>query len=322
MESFENNADFAANAGRGFIVGAPRSGTTLLMNLVAAHPQIAPVYETGYIRHLLWFCERVSRPSSGGWRENIFAGLRRHLIDGGMEKCAKQFVNKVLSYYTATDTTTRGKTKDEFFPFGNSCIEYNYCDLVHETQRLLDAVVRGDEAKDAFLLGRRYIDRLFAIHCSRMNRPYWVSKTPSLVRRLDLLHKMYPDCAIIHIVRDGRDVALSTISVRLGPKNVRHAARRWKDMVLSSRRLEKNRRYLEIRYEELITAPEQTLDSVFTVLGFDERPSASLPGLKIYRHREKVWRTGLTMNDKITFAKEAGDLLIELGYEKDDAWVG
>jgi hypothetical protein len=41
----------------------------------------------------------------------------------------------------------------------------------------------------------------------------------------------------------------------------------------------------------------------------------------IYRHREKVWRDGLTKQDKIVFAKEAGDLLIALGYEKDDAWV-
>lgn len=322
MESFENNADFTANAGRGFIVGAPRSGTTLLMNLVAAHPQIAPVYETGYVRNLLLLCERIAQTSSGGWREKIFVGMGRRLIGGGWEKHTKQFVDKVLPYYKATDTTKRGKTKDEFFPFGNRCIEYNFCELVHETQRFIDGLAAPDDGvNDPFLLARRYIDRLFAIHCSRMNRPYWVNKTPSLVRRLDLLRKMYPECAIIHIVRDGRDVALSTISLRNGPNNVRDAARRWKDMVLSSRRLEKNQRYLEIRYEQLIAAPEQTLDSVFAALGFDARPSAGPPGLAIYRHREKVWRDGLTKNDKAAFAREAGDLLIELGYEKDDAWV-
>jgi hypothetical protein len=41
----------------------------------------------------------------------------------------------------------------------------------------------------------------------------------------------------------------------------------------------------------------------------------------IYRHREKVWCDGLSKKDKIIFAQEVGDLLIALGYEKDNAWV-
>ncbi len=322
VDSFENNADFAASAARGFIVGVPRSGTTLLMNLVAGHPQIAPVYETGYLRNLLLLCERVSRGSNGGWREKILFRMGRHLPGVGLDKIAKQFVGKVLPYYQPTSTTERGKTRDEFFPFGNLCIEYNFCELVRETQRFVDGLVAGDGAAiDPFVLGRRYIDRLFAIHCSRMNRPFWVNKTPSLVRRLDLLRKMYPECAIIHILRDGRDVALSTVSMRQGPNNVRDAARRWKDMILSSRRLDRHHRYLEIRYENLIDMPDQAMAAVFTLLDVEARATLSLPGLEIYRHREKIWRDGLTKKDKIEFANEAGDLLIELGYEKDDRWV-
>jgi Sulfotransferase family len=237
-------SDFAASAGRGFIVGAPRSGTTLLMNLVAAHPEIAPVYETGYLRNLLMFCERFSQSSNGGWRSGILSKIGKHLSRGGINREAGQFAGKVWSFYKSTDVIKRGKTKDEFFPFGNRCIEYTYCELVKETKYFLDALAsRKNDAKDPFQLGRRYIDRLFAIHCARMNRPFWVNKTPSLVRRLDLLRKMYPECAIIHIVRDGRDVTLSTISLRSGPNNVRDAARRWKDMVLGSRRLENQHRY-------------------------------------------------------------------------------
>ena len=216
-----------SSAGRGFIVGAPRSGTTLLMNLVAAHPDIAPVYETEFVRNLLELCGREARSANRLWAGKICSYILSYLGRRQVEKSARHFTGKVLPFYQPTDRRKFGKTKDEFFPFGNRCIEYNFCELVRETENCVNALGnRNGGCDDPFLIGRSYIDRLFAIHCSRMNRPFWVNKTPSLVRCLDLLHRMYPECVIIHIVRDGRDVALSTVALRRGPNNVRDAARR------------------------------------------------------------------------------------------------
>jgi Sulfotransferase family len=322
VEQFDHCVVFESSAGRGFIVGAPRSGTTLLMNLVAAHPEIAPVYETGFVRNLLRLCDREARASSGLWREKFFSQVRRQIDGRRTKKRAKRFVGKVLPSYQSTNRRKFGKTKDEFFPFGNRCIEYNFCELIHETAAFVGALAtQNGGSGDSFTLGRRYLDRLFAIHCSRMNRPFWVNKTPSLVRCLDLLHRMYPECGMVHIVRDGRDVALSTTSVRSGPNNVLDAARRWKEMVRAGRRLAHNHRYLEVRYEELIAAPAKIMESVFTLLGFGASAAGSLPGLRIYGHREKVWREDMAPKDKRDFYKVAGDLLMELGYEKDDRWV-
>ena len=230
-------------------------------------------------------------------------------------------VKKVLPYYQPSDRRRFGKTMDEFFPFGNRYIEYNFCDLIHETERFVNAFQALDDVPDPYVLGRRYLDRLFAIHCNRTGRSFWVNKTPSLVRRLDLLHKMYPECGIVHIVRDGRDVALSTVSLREGPNTLRDAARRWKDMVLSGRRMLGSDKYLELHYEDLIAQPAQNMETVFAFLGFDVRTAGDLPGLKIYGHRQKVWRASMTQQAKVDFAKEAGDLLIQLGYEKDNRWL-
>jgi len=304
-----------STAARGFIVGAPRSGTTLLMNLVAGHPEIAPIYETGFLRNLLSLCERAESASRRGWTRKISTLLGREPLQTRIH----QFVCKVLPYYQATDRRKFGKTKDEFFPFGNCCIEYTFCELVRETEKFAGALPATD---DPFRAGRSYIDRLFGIHCARMNRPYWVNKTPSLVRSLESLHKMYPETALIHIVRDGRDVALSTISLKQGPNTARAAARRWRDMVQSGRRMHGSTKYLEVRYEDLIAAPDKVLQKVFAALGVDRSGVRELPGLKIYGHREKVWRAGLAESDRRAFAEEGGDLLIELGYEKDDAWIG
>ena len=92
-------------------------------------------------------------------------------------------------------------------------------------------------------------------------------------------------------------------------------------MVLSGRRLRGNAKYLEVRYEDLIAMPHRILKTVFDALGFDACAARDLPGLKIYGHREQVWRQGLPKKAKLDFARAAGDLLIQLGYEKDDAWV-
>ena len=32
-----------------FIIGVPRSGTTLLVNLLGSHPLLAPIYETRFL---------------------------------------------------------------------------------------------------------------------------------------------------------------------------------------------------------------------------------------------------------------------------------
>jgi hypothetical protein len=69
--------------------------------------------------------------------------------------------------YQSANGRTHGKTPDEFFPFGNTCIEYNYCELVHETERFVKALGDGGCTGDSFAVGRRYLDRLFGIHCAR-----------------------------------------------------------------------------------------------------------------------------------------------------------
>src|SRR5690242_5801180 len=156
-----------SGSARGFIVGAPRSGTTLLINLIAGHPEIAPIYETGFLRNLLSLCERTKKTSHGGRFRKIMCLVGRDPL----QRKIHEFVCKVLPYYQATDRRKFGKTKDEFFPFGNQCIEYTFCKLVHETEKFASELPIAD---DPFRVGRSYIDRLFGIHCARMNRPYWV----------------------------------------------------------------------------------------------------------------------------------------------------
>ena len=69
----------------------------------------------------------------------------------------------------------------------------------------------------------------------------------------------------IHIIRDGRDVALSLSEVSWGPDDITVAAEKWASELRKARKRAKNLvggTYMEIHYEDLVTDPEPVLRKV------------------------------------------------------------
>lgn len=96
----------------------------------------------------------------------------------------------------------------------------------------------------------------------------WADNTPLHLLYLDQIKATIPNAQIVHIIRDGRDVAMSLS--RLGwpacfPWDTKHrlaiSGLYWKWLVSQGR--ESGRKlgpdYLELRYEELVSRPEETL---------------------------------------------------------------
>jgi len=46
-----------------------------------------------------------------------------------------------------------------------------------------------------------------------------------------------------------------------------------------------------------------------------------LSQFKVSKERTEVWRSRFSQAERRVFAQEAGDLLVELGYETDYSWV-
>ena len=63
-----------------------------------------------------------------------------------------------------------------------------------------------DEATEDVI---KYIRQWFDIFHSKSKKPILLEKTPSNVFRIPFMHKVFPEGKFIHIIRDGRDVALS-----------------------------------------------------------------------------------------------------------------
>lgn len=63
----------------------------------------------------------------------------------------------------------------------------------------------------------RYIDRSFARFVARSGRRRFAEKTPSNCLRIPFIYALYPDCRIINIIRDGREVMGATLRMQAAP---------------------------------------------------------------------------------------------------------
>ena len=176
-------------------------------------------------------------------------------------------------------------------------------------------------------------------------------KTPAHLRTMPLLNRYFPEAKFIHIIRDGRDAAVSGwfFNVKRNPAAaksefgdlagfVRYFAGSWAEKVQSAREFAETLgdRYLELRYEQLVGDPEAEVVRMLDFLGADAAPAAVAKCLEGSRfdklaggrkpgeedaasfYRKGVvgdWQNHFDNADVAAFEESAGALLKELGYE-------
>jgi hypothetical protein len=183
------------------------------------------------------------------------------------------------------------------------------------------------------------IAAIFETYADRQGKPRWGDKTPLYMQQLPLLERLFPDALWVHLVRDGRDAALSFLELPEGfagktwarPRTVRQFAARWRTEILAARRLGRSAggRYLELRYEDLVAEPERELRRVCEHASLVWEPgmldhtrvsdAANMP-----EHRNlaqpptpglRDWRSQMSREDALAFEQVAGDVLRSSGYE-------
>ena len=155
----------------------------------------------------------------------------------------------------------------------------------------------------------------------------WGDKSPGYVVRLDLLHELYPERRVVHIVRDVRDVCLS--SRKAWGKSMRRNAQRWVYSMELSRRQSAvlGDRYLEIRYEDLLTDTEATMRRVAAHLDIEFVPEmlwleestetlgSAKGSLEVMASAAQRWKTQMTSGDQQRVEAIAWSTLQAHGHE-------
>jgi hypothetical protein len=171
---------------------------------------------------------------------------------------------------------------------------------------------------------RDFCDRVLEPHLAPGAR-LLSERTPAHSGAVGLIREVYPDAKLVHIIRDGRDVARSLAAQDWGPAGIAEAARVWRDAVSAARAEAPAEGYLEVRYEELLADPRGGAAALYGWLGLpvDDAivdQAAAVAGRVINQDSgdgrivTQKWRDHFSPEDLAAFEAEAGELLAELGY--------
>lgn len=204
----------------------------------------------------------------------------------------------------------------------------------------------GPDLQAAF---RGLIEGFLEPYRRQRNKPRIAEKTPANILHFEELAGLFPDADFIHVIRDGRDVVASLLTMdwtdgRTGKplamtQDPAAAAAVWAGSVRAGLEAKKTGiRISEVAYEKLIADPKGVMAALFDhlnepwseeVLTFYEgahirngiaESSADQIARPLYGHSAGRWRKDLSADAKRAVKQEAGALLKELGYAADDDW--
>jgi len=283
------------------IVGAPRSGTTLLRFMLDSHPDVAIPPETGFLAladHFTGVGDEL--------RREFFDALRGFPAEA---PAWKDFDIPDKRFWTALL---------EISPF---------------------SVADGYRA-------------FYRTYAARFGKSRWGDKTPLYCMHLSTIGAVLPEAHFIHIIRDGRDVALSLRRTWFSPgQTIEAQADHWCRYVATARKQGALcRRYLEVRFENLVRNSETVLRMVCEFLGLawsadmlryydrtperltEHRDRKNVDGSLLVSHAERLrqqasvmlppqearvhaWKQSMSEDERHRFEAVARGLLLELGYE-------
>ena len=180
------------------------------------------------------------------------------------------------------------------------------------------------------------IEAIYSVYARKRGKIRWGDKDPSYVTDIDVLYKLFPNCSVVHIVRDGRDVAGSLKNLDWGSKNLQKLARDWQWQVILAHKMGAmlGDQYFEVMYEDLVREPKIYLQKICIFIGeefsdemlnYHKEARSEIPTDSIKYHESSVsppnvdkvqmWKRKMTKAELIIFEQVAGETLSLFGYE-------
>jgi hypothetical protein len=277
-----------------FVVGVPRSGTTLLLRMLDAHPGLAMINQTRWIAD--WYERRTGLTPDG------------HVMP--------ELLDRLYEFRHFTKLRIDRRALEERLGLPSAEVHYS-----------------------------RFVSGVFDLYGEARGIGLVGEKAPRYLQKLPVLDRLFPETRFVHIIRDGRDVALSVSEWRKGP-GVARRMNIYADQPIATTalwwewRIRLGReagvplgpeRYCEVHYERLVADPEgecarlcSFLDLSYddAMLRFHEGRTRDAPGLDAKKAWRPItpglrdWRKQMPSEEVERFEAAAGEFLEGLGYER------
>lgn len=301
-------------------IGGFRSGTTLLINLLGMHEAVTPWFETKYLCDPLRWLRTITQPETTSFEASFFAFLTNREISpldrDSVYASMCRHVNQTADQIE--QRCPNGKAAHELYPIGADYINYTREQALEACLRWRDSLPKQPDAETLAFITGNLISELACLQTSTSNSLLWFNKTPEIIRFGSELRACLGNTKLILMIRDGREVARS--GADLGWCDIETMAGFWKDMIELTRNATKEfpDDYLELRFEDLISAPVDTLDRVLNFTGLE------CTGAQIYDRYLQYFQYAplspksrvetMSKDDRQKIEKVTGNLLRELGY--------
>ncbi|NOY17710.1 MAG: sulfotransferase [Gammaproteobacteria bacterium] len=210
----------ASRSGPVFIMGCPRSGTTLVSQILNSHPDFA-IYHESYFYHIL-------------------SDEMKYYGDLSQHRNLRYFVSDVVEII-------RRKATDE----------YNF-------RVDLDSVIEmtGDHSLSGVLAS------VLTLYAQQQNKTRGGDKTPENYEHLNKISRELPDSPVLFLVRDPRDVCLS--SRKLFNASLQRTSRLWNESIRCYAAHKDSIKL--ICYEALVNNPEAEIKDICQYIGISYTP--------------------------------------------------
>lgn len=178
---------------------------------------------------------------------------------------------------------------------------------------------------------------IYDLRAEKTKASHWVCKSMANVHyAMEIEKELSP--LYIHLVRDGRDVALSFKNAIVGEKHIYHLAQQWKKDQIACEKLHEiidPKRIIQIKYEDLIRDTENVLRSLLHFLNlefdaavfkyFDSKESLNTAKAgkmwsnvcrPVISNNTRKFETGLSQHEIQIFENIAGSNLDKLDYQR------
>ena len=175
------------------------------------------------------------------------------------------------------------------------------------------------------------------LYAKEKDKKLFINFEISIIDHMHIYYKKFTSAKFIHLVRDGRDVALSHETMPYGSANVLFCADHWSKRVSCNLKMGSmldSDHYHIVRYEDIILEPHSTLRKLCNFLEIDfsdnmllfyDKVPGRIPTDRIWlwpqigspldRANAYRWRNAMPRYKRIIFERRAFALLDELGYE-------